>query len=195
LRWRDTKTANTLSTVFSFGLAPLASIGVGAIITSHDDRLHEVPADLLVIAESAVLALDLNEISKLVFLRERPYVHGRSPSDRAARRSSADNVSFFSGHTTLAFALAVSAGTVASMRHYRLAPLMWVSGLVLAAASGYLRIAADRHYATDVLTGIIVGSGVGFSVPYFAHRPCTERLHLSAMPLRTGGGVALSGMW
>src|SRR6059058_3168029 len=72
-----------------------------------------------------------------------------------------DNLSFFSGHATLAFALATSAGTVASMRHHRLAPVMWAVGLLLATTGGYLRIAADRHYATDVLTGALVGSAVG----------------------------------
>jgi hypothetical protein len=37
------------------------------------------------------------------------------------------DVSFWSGHTSLAFALAVSSGTVASSRGYDLAPLVWVA--------------------------------------------------------------------
>ena len=70
----------------------------------------------------------------------------------------------------MAFSIAVSAGTVASMRGYRWAPLVWATGLTLGATTGYLRMAADRHYFTDVVTGAVVGSAVGFAVPYLLHR-------------------------
>jgi membrane-associated phospholipid phosphatase len=191
LRWSNTKMADTLSTVFSFGLAPLAGVGIGSAIAAHDSRLAELPADLLVVAESAVLAINLDEFAKLGFARERPYVHFRSPSERVALRSSADDQSFFSGHATLAFALATSAGTVASLRHYRLAPVMWAVGMVFAATGGYLRVAADQHYASDVLTGAAVGAAAGFAVPYFAHREHGAQLGVAPCP----GGVALVGTW
>ena len=35
----------------------------------------------------------------------------------------------------------------------------------VAAATAYLRIAADRHYASDVTAGAIVGSAIGGAVP------------------------------
>jgi membrane-associated phospholipid phosphatase len=38
------------------------------------------------------------------------------------------------------------------------------------AATGYLRIAADRHYATDVLAGAAVGTGVGLGWPLLVLR-------------------------
>jgi membrane-associated phospholipid phosphatase len=78
-------------------------------------------------------------------------------------------MSFFSGHTTWAFALAASSGTVASMRGYELAPVVWAVGLPLAAATGYLRIAADRHYLSDVLVGAAVGTAVGIGFPRLMH--------------------------
>ncbi len=56
------------------------------------------------------------------------------------------------------------------MRGYRLAPLVWASSLPWAAVTGYLRIAADKHYLTDVLTGALIGSAVGFLVPFVFHR-------------------------
>jgi membrane-associated phospholipid phosphatase len=193
LRWSDTSTADTLSTVFSFALAPAAGVGIGALIAAHDGRLDEVPADLLVVAESAMIAVAANQIAKLAFGRARPYVHFRPAGDTAA--GSGDNLSFFSGHATLAFALATSAGTVASMRGYRLAPLMWASGMALATTSGYLRIAADQHYATDVIAGAVVGAAVGFAVPYFAHHPVAEGARLAAVPVAGGGVISLAGAW
>jgi membrane-associated phospholipid phosphatase len=183
-----------LSTVFSFGLAPLTGFGVGALVAWHDDRLSELPADTLVVAESAVIAVNLNQIAKFVTARQRPDVHARAPGDPSPP-TSGDNLSFFSGHATLAFALATSAGTVASMRHHRLAPVMWAAGLTLATAGAYLRIAADRHYATDVLAGAIVGSAVGFGVPYFAHRPNPANACLAVAPVPGGTTLVLSGTW
>jgi len=195
LRWSDTKTADTLSTIFSFGLAPAAGIAVGAGIAAHDRRLSEFPADLLVVAESAAIAINVNQITKYAVARERPDVHARTPAERAKNRSDDDNLSFFSGHATLAFALSTSAGTIASMRHYRMAPAMWITGMALATCGAYLRIAADRHYATDVLTGMAVGAGVGFSVPYFAHRAKPVPVHVAPMTLPQGAGVSVSGVW
>jgi membrane-associated phospholipid phosphatase len=192
-RWNDTSSANTLSGVFSFGLAPLAGFGVGALVAWHDDRLDELPADALVVAESAMIAMNVNQLVKFVAARQRPDVHARTPAERIAQQSPEDNLSFFSGHATLAFSLATSAGTVASMRHHRLAPLMWTAGLLLAATGGYLRIAADRHYATDVITGAVVGSAVGFSVPYFAHRPASASTCVTFAPVERGATLVFSG--
>jgi membrane-associated phospholipid phosphatase len=195
-RWSNTGQADTLSDVFSFGLAPLAGFGVGALVAWHDDRLAELPADALVVAESTVIAMNVNQIAKFVFGRQRPDVHARLPVDRMAQQATEDNLSFFSGHTTLAFALATSAGTVASMRHHRLAPVMWTAGLLVATTGGYLRIAADRHYATDVMAGAIAGAAIGFGVPYFAHRPRAAGACLAVVPVQGGGfTVAFSGKW
>ncbi|HVW29944.1 MAG TPA: phosphatase PAP2 family protein [Polyangiaceae bacterium] len=195
LRWSDRKTADTLSTVFSFGLAPAAGIAIGAGIAAHDHRLNEFPADLLVVAEAAAIAVNVNQITKYSVRRERPDVHARTPEERAKERTPDDNLSFFSGHATLAFALSTSAGTLASMRRYRMAPAMWITGMTLATVGAYLRIAADRHYATDVLTGMVVGAGVGFCVPYFAHRPRPLPVQLAPMAIPEGAGLMLSGTW
>ena len=125
------------------------------------------------ILEATVLALDLDEVTKLLVARERPYLHEPRP-DGPRPRSSEDFLSFFSGHATEAFALASASGTVASMRGYRWAPAVWGMGESLAAATGYLRIAADRHWLTDVLVGLAVGVGVGIAVPLLFHSPASD---------------------
>ena len=66
------------------------------------------------------------------------------------------------------------------------------SGLSMAAFTGYLRIAADKHYLSDVLTGAIVGSAVGFVVPYFLHPRVDERRPIVSM---TTSPPALSFTW
>jgi len=84
--------------------------GVAAIIANHDNRLRELPVDILIVAEAAVITGNVTELAKYSFARERPYVHYRSPSEREAQKKPSDNLSFFSGHSSLAFSLAVSAG-------------------------------------------------------------------------------------
>ena len=65
---------------------------------------------------------------------------------------------------------------------------MWAGGFTLAAVTGYLRIAADKHYFTDVLTGAGIGVLGGLLVP-----PLTGSLphDLGVTPLRNG--VAVTG--
>ena len=197
LRWNNTRAADTASTVIGYGIVPLTSVGLGALLVYRDHRTDEFLMDALLVAEATAIALNVNEISKLAFARERPEVHFRSPADRAALKSSEDNLSFYSGHTTFAFALAASTATVATMRRYRLAPVVWVAGMLLASTTGYLRIAADKHYATDVITGAVMGTAMGVGIPYLAHRPATSagNVTVTAMPLVRGTGFMVSGNW
>jgi membrane-associated phospholipid phosphatase len=193
LRWRDTSAAEFASAVTTYALVPLVSLGAAALAARQDGRLPDLTADVLVVAEAVALAGDLTQIVKPIAGRERPFVHALSANDKAVTANPADNnVSFYSGHTSFAFALAVSSGTVASMRGYRLAPLVWAGGLVAAATVGYLRVAADKHYLTDVLAGAAAGAGVGLVVPAMharAREPRTASV-LTLAPL-PGGGTEL----
>ncbi len=172
LKWSDTKTPGTISDVLGFGLAPLAILGTNALVASHDRSIENAPVDALVVLEATVLAMDLNQLTKFVVGRERPFIHALAPDRKGSVAQPSDNnVSFFSGHTTELFSLAVAAGTVAQMRGYRMAPVVWAVGGLLAVSTGYLRIAADKHYLTDVLVGMGVGSAIGFAVPYALHQP------------------------
>ena len=121
-----------------------------------------------------------------------PFVHFLPRAPNAIRAltdsPSDDNTSFFSGHTTLGFALATSAGTVTTLRGYRLAPLVWGAGLTMATTIGYLRIASDKHYFSDVMTAAVVGSVIGVGVPLLFHgASSTEAAPTSA------SGQALTG--
>jgi PAP2 superfamily len=162
LKWKDTETAQRLSNALGYGVAPLSAFGLEAVAALADRRGRDWPEDALIVAESAAVAGDLDQVGKFLSGRGRPYT--RDPQTIIAR-SSEDNLSFYSGHTSFAFSLAVASGTVASIRHYRLAPLVWAIGLTTAAATGYLRVAADRHYATDVLVGAALGSSIGVALP------------------------------
>ncbi len=172
LRWERTGAADAASYVTGFALSPIVAYGGVGFAAAHDGHAAHAGVDALLVTEAVVVAAGVNQLVKLVVARERPFVHALSPAQKRATSQPSDNdLSFFSGHTTLAFSLAAASGTVASMRGYRLAPLLWASGLGLGVVTGELRLAADRHYFTDVITGAVVGAAIGVLIPLLAHPP------------------------
>jgi len=189
LRWNDTGAANLASNLGAYVVVPLASLGLLALDAERDGHLGELPGDGLVIAEAVALNGALTQTVKLAVGRERPFVNALPAAQKPFTAHPGDNnVSFYSSHTSFAFSLAVSTATVASLRHYRWAPVIWAVGLAGAAAVGYLRIAADQHYFTDVLVGAATGSAIGFAIPYGFHRDAGA-LAVGPVP---GGGAMLT---
>jgi membrane-associated phospholipid phosphatase len=191
LVWRNSRAAQTTSSVLAFAAMPALAFGASAASAASEDSPSSAPVDALIIGEAALLAANLNQFAKYAFARERPFVRFLPSAGNAIPEVTAspsdDNLSFFSGHTTLAFAVATSTGTVASLRAYRSAPLVWAGGLGLAGVVGYLRIAADKHYLTDVMTAVVVGSVVGVGVPLLFHGRRAEPIATTA----SGGALAL----
>jgi len=196
LRWQNTQPADAGSYVTGFALAPLAALGLDAAsVYARGGSFREWGEDATVIVESIVIAANLNQLVKFAVGRERPFVHDLAPGEKPRTKSPGDNnLSFYSGHTMLGFVSAVSAGTIASMKGYKAAPWIWGTGLTLAAATGYLRIAADKHYFSDVITGAIMGSVAGFVVPWL-HRPQKTPIQVTGMaasPLPAGVGTIVT---
>jgi len=161
--------ARHASDVLAFGLLPAGLAAHQILGARAGGDVDAGFVDLLLVAEAASLASVLNQAVKYAVGRERPFVHHRNWRDPDRRPDADDNLSFYSGHTTLAFSLAAASGTVSSLRGYAGAPWVWAGGLGAATAVGYLRIAADRHYLTDVLAGAALGTAIGIAVPRLLH--------------------------
>lgn len=125
----------------------------------------------LIDAEALALATGVQAMTSSLVGRARPY-----SADCGGDLSSANNDcqsnsryrSYFSGHTTIAF----TAASLTCVHHAYLPlyggaadTLACVGSLAAAAATGTLRIVSDQHYATDVLTGALVGAAIGIAVP------------------------------
>lgn len=187
LRWHNTGAADTASYVLAVA-QPVMILTLDVLAAGKDGQPGDAWIDALLIAEATSVAMALNQIVKFAVGRERPFVHALPDADKPfTARPSDNNLSFYSAHTALTFALATSAGTIASMRRYRIAPWIWTAGIAVAAVTGYLRIAADRHYASDVVVGAVVGSLTGAAVPYFFHGP----RRVSVTPAPVAGGLSL----
>ena len=146
--WGNPGAANTLSTVMEVAV-PIGVMGFGLLQAYRLADPASGWSDVLLITEATSLAMLANVIVKYSVGRARPYVWQGNPDLYPSAAEA--NVSFFSGHVTFVFAVVSSASTLFFMQDMPGAP--WVLGVGLAAAAftGYLRIAADQHYLSDVL--------------------------------------------
>jgi membrane-associated phospholipid phosphatase len=168
LLWKDgARTADTLSTVL-VAAVPASALTYLLLSANGAGDFNAGLVDSLLVTEAAAAALLVNQVVKLLVGRQRPYAH--FGNDLAYSRSE-DNVSFYSGHTSLAFSVVAATVTVASMRGYAGAGIVAGVGFTLGAGIGYLRIAADQHYLTDVVVGAVIGGLVGWAVPRIFHSP------------------------
>jgi membrane-associated phospholipid phosphatase len=167
-RWADRGRARrwSNSTLLLSAVAP-----AGAFAAARGGFGEGFGGEMLLVAESAVLAGALTQGTKFLLRRERPWAHAHDPPTPEDVPGSRESVlSFASAHTSLAFAMAVSTGSLASLRGDDGKEWVWATGLACATATGYLRIAADRHYLTDVLAGAAIGATVGWVVPRLIDR-------------------------
>ncbi len=169
LVWGHDGHARRASDVLAFGILPAALAGHQLLAARGAGDGKEGLVDLLIVAEAAALAATLNQIVKLSVGRQRPFVRYGNWAGPSREPDPDDNLSFYSGHTTLAFALASAAGTVSSMRGYESTPWVWGVGMTAAATIGWLRIAGDKHYLTDVLVGAATGTAAGVLLPRLLH--------------------------
>lgn len=111
------------------------------------------------------------------------------------------NESFPSGHASVAF----TAAGLSCAHHLHLAlyanrdadVLACVGMLTLAAATGTLRVLGDRHHASDVWFGALLGFAVGYGMPTLFHygRVQTDSQAAATQPLGAGFVPTISGIF
>jgi hypothetical protein len=119
------------------------------------------------------------ELAKTSVRRLRPLVYNPDvPFD--SKSSSESRKSFFSGHSSVAFASAVFISTVYGDYNpdSKWRPYVWTGSLLTAGIVGLLRYEAGAHYPTDVLAGAIVGSAIGYAIPWL-HRTAGENASIT----------------
>lgn len=183
------------SNIVGFGLLPVAVLGLDFLNALEVGQARaDFPEDAAMIFEATFVGLVLDQTVKFAVGRGRPYTVGASSELLAQARDPADHyLSFFSGHSTWAFGIATAAGTVASLRGHKRAWLTWLVGLPIAAATAGLRLAADKHWASDVLVSSAVGALFGAGVPLLFHGRADEGPPVTVAP--TPGGLVLSARW
>jgi membrane-associated phospholipid phosphatase len=162
------------------------------VVLLFDEGLSLTLNDGVVLAETQLLASGFASLTSAAVRRPRPYMYSeRAPLDERLQGDGA--LSFFSGHTTNAFAASFALyGTLARRHPHSSAPLALL-GASLAAASlvGASRILAGKHFPTDVAAGAVVGSSIGILVPALHG----SGLALSPISDSNTIGVQVAGAW
>lgn len=189
------------SNIGGFGLLPVGVLGGQYLLSSGSGAPPRYYAeDATIIIETVAVAALVNQVVKFSVGRERPFVHVLPEDQKPLTKHPTDNnLSFYSGHTNMAFALVTAAGTVSELRGYKNRWLIWAVGLPAAASIGLLRMGADKHYLTDVLVGAAAGTLFGVGMPLLLHgrqEQSTARTARMSMNVSGGlGGMVFSGQF
>ena len=160
----------------------------------------------LIDLETLAVSGALQGATNVFVSRERPY--GRNcgtselPSDALDCTGSIHYRSFFSGHAAFSF----TGAALICIHHFEndLIGAPWdalscVGGYAVAATTATFRVVSDVHYASDVLTGALLGTLVGYGVPLLHYRNVIKpeaastslQLHLVPAP----NGIGLLGIF
>lgn len=172
LQWRKNWGA-----VSDVSLGATLALGLGA---SHA-RLER---DLLVVVGSVGAAGAVTDRLKHLTHRPRPFLYHCAAAEGADLCEEDAQLSFPSGHAAMSFAAAVAAGRIADFRGSKDRGRIWATGLTLATTTGLLRIAADKHHASDVVVGAALGGLAGWYIPKL-HKPRpreSDRTEVSSLP-------------
>ena len=183
---RYCKTCADMSTwVATLGGAPLA---LGAISWYRGDASGgDLAAYSLMLAQALALQNGVNLVVRSLSFWPRPYMYA-TDGDGASAASAAEGEaygSFYSGHASAAFTIAVFTGEWFSEFYPNSAykSLVWTTSLSLAGFVGVLRIAAGKHYPTDVVVGALAGTGISLAV---------IKIHKKSVQF---GPLSLAGLW
>ena len=122
----------------------------------------------LMFVQAIGISNGLNLTLRSLEIWPRPYMYAESGEGREKAESAKSEAygSFFSGHTTAAFTVATFTDqwfrTAYPNSPYK--GIMRASAYSLATLESVLRIAAGKHYFTDVLVGALVGTGVSIGI-------------------------------
>jgi membrane-associated phospholipid phosphatase len=147
--------------------------------------------DMMVLAQVMALNGALNQLVKLAVRRPRPTVYD-VPASNPDVNVPGNYLSFYSGHTSTAFAAGMAYATTFSLRHPQSLSRGQVYGVagVAAATVGVLRVLAGQHYPTDVIAGAAVGTALGLFIPRLH---CHRNTLLLAPTADGGAALSLTG--
>ncbi|RYE88648.1 MAG: phosphatase PAP2 family protein [Myxococcales bacterium] len=162
--------------------------------------------DAILFAESISLSLSATNLAKIAVRRPRPlaYQHEidqqRLPPEQRTDVTGTDTaLSFFSGHTAITSSIGATATYLAFARSPHTA-WPWVimgASLVTTTFVGHQRVAAGKHFPTDVIAGGLAGAAIGLMVPHLHREQTTKQRHVwvGGGFSDTSGTVSLQGLF
>ena len=180
----DNRVADGVSDV-TLGLALLAPLAADALAL-HDRRVFY--EDALVFAEA--LAVTGAVVTTFKYTVQRPLPRVYDGQDPVLASAPGGYRSFFSGHTALVFA-ALGSGSMTLGYRWGAWVAPWLATVVVGSSVGLERVAAGRHFYSDVIVGALAGSAVGIALPWLHHHLDTGPVRLTLRPV-VGAGLAIA---
>jgi membrane-associated phospholipid phosphatase len=150
-------------------------------------------SDVVVLAEALFVNGAVNEVAKISATRPRPLLYNRAAGDPLLHDPE-NYVSFYSAHTSSAFALGLAYAQTFALRHpkspWRAA--VYAAAVTVGTAIGVSRVAAGKHFPTDVLTGAAAGTAFGLVIPWLHTRAPQAQLSVQLAPVGMGMGLRLA---
>jgi membrane-associated phospholipid phosphatase len=162
---------------------------VDALATAWWYRGSREVAQQMALLDLETLAISgaIQGVTNVVVSRPRPYGSDCGtpalPSNALDCGFTPEYRSFFSGHSAFSFtsaALICENHVGTGLLGQPWDTLSCVGGYIAASATASMRVLADEHYASDVITGALVGTLVGYGVPFLHQR------HLDATSVQAG---------
>lgn len=164
-----------------YGVLPMMAMGGIGLVS---DSFPVFARDFLIVASTLAFTSLLTEVAKVSFARQRPEAAlGYAPPNEQTNRS------FWSGHTSFAFAMLSSTSTLVLMRKPSWGPYFVAISALVAGFIGYSRIAAAKHWATDVFMGMAIGTAAGVAMPFFLLDDSSPKMSFS------GNSISLRFSW
>jgi len=154
--------------VYSSWALPVVLSAVDLLASEPVDGWGGWGKDMVVLAETLAVTSSANVLLKFAFRRPRPLVYDDVHFTEAYRLKDDAGLSFPSGHTATAFAMATAYSYTFTRRHPD-SPLVypvWIGTYALAGLTGVMRTQAGRHFWTDVIAGAALGAGLGLLIPW-----------------------------
>ncbi len=171
---------STVTVLLAMALPPIADL---ADVGATPVLVHDVG----VFAETLLVNGALVEAAKYVVQRPLPRTYAGDPT---LVGSAGGYRSFYSGHTSTAFAALVATAYTIRLR-YGEQVWPWFAVGAVGASVGIERVVAGRHFPSDVLVGAAMGTAVGLAVPWLHARWARTRITLA--PAAAGHGLAVVG--
>lgn len=200
-RWQGNEAlhSTTQALAFAGGPGPFY-VGVGFFALGKLARAPGLAAAGEHITESVLLAASLTALGKGIAGRALPGVQTSESFEwaRGFHRGNGPFVSFPSGHTAAAFALASSLTEESEAWHPGAGRYVGPASYALASAIGLARLYQHVHWVSDLPLAAAIGTWSGLSVESHVHRhgrgSAIKRIAASATVQRAPGGETMVGV-
>jgi membrane-associated phospholipid phosphatase len=160
-RWALRPVSATVGAASNLALVGVA--GSAAFLSVYGLAGAQARGNAAVLANSMAWTAATTEWLKVIVRRKRPVLYTSDATGAAADKGNQESLP--SGHASVAFAAATTYWMLARREHLphgtRNTILLYAGAVGVAA----LRVAAGKHFPTDVLAGAALGSAVGWVVP------------------------------